>query len=89
MKWTDDITNIEGDRIVVEEIAPAWDTLCPAEHNLQLKTYVMSVPCQVCREKVFRGLRCQRCDVKFHDRCRDQASKYCQPIILKDNLAKM
>ncbi|OQV18919.1 Serine/threonine-protein kinase B-raf [Hypsibius exemplaris] len=80
MNWDDDMGNIEGDRIVVEEKIAWGKTRTTLSHNIQHKTFFTTTSCDHCHKRLFNGFRCQRCDFKFHQRCENDIPKLCKPI---------
>ena len=42
------------------------------------KTYFSLTFCDMCRNLLFQGIRCQTCGLKFHQRCEDKVPRTCQ-----------
>ncbi|XP_025094528.1 serine/threonine-protein kinase A-Raf-like isoform X2 [Pomacea canaliculata] len=87
LTWNTDMAELAGQEVSVELIESDEDNsrlsrsaprAVVLSHNFGRKTYFSLTFCDMCRNLLFQGIRCQTCGLKFHQRCEDKAPRTCQ-----------
>nr|KAG5695020.1 hypothetical protein BaRGS_015844 [Batillaria attramentaria] len=87
LTWNTDLAELGGQEVSVELTeSEEENSLVPSRapravvlsHNFGRKTYFSLTFCDMCRNLLFQGIRCQTCGLKFHQRCEDKVPRTCQ-----------
>ncbi|KAK7102114.1 hypothetical protein V1264_020385 [Littorina saxatilis] len=86
LTWNTDMQELSGQEVSVElvegEDENSHSSRAPRavilSHNCGRKTYFSLTFCDMCRNLLFQGIRCQTCGLKFHQRCEDKVPRTCQ-----------
>ncbi|KAL8610234.1 hypothetical protein ACOMHN_038929 [Nucella lapillus] len=86
LTWNTDMQELSGQEVSVELLEGEDDnSMHPSRaprtvvlsHNFGRKTYFSLTFCDICRNLLFQGIRCQTCTLKFHQRCEDKVPRRC------------
>ncbi|XP_041347487.1 serine/threonine-protein kinase A-Raf-like isoform X2 [Gigantopelta aegis] len=87
LTWNTDMAELLGQEVSVELIENDEESILTSRsmpravilsHNFGRKTFFSLTFCDMCRNLLFQGFRCQTCGLKFHQRCEDKVPRTCQ-----------
>ncbi|XP_071082636.1 serine/threonine-protein kinase A-Raf-like isoform X1 [Haliotis cracherodii] len=87
LTWNTDMAELAGQEVTIELMESEEDLTVAQRnttravilsHNFGRKTFFSLTFCDMCRNLLFQGIRCQTCGLKFHQRCEEKVPRTCQ-----------